>query len=82
MSNQKAEHREQSRQLRKEMSRFTLNCSEVQITASHGNISLNGRVRPMKGHEESFESSIAAMLKALRAQRGVRDVLAEWTVIL
>jgi len=81
MSNLKAESREMTRHLRKEMARFTVDCNDVQIGVSHGNVSLHGRVRSIKGHEATFESSLTALLKALRAQRGVRDVLAEWTVV-
>ena len=71
-----------TRHVRKEMSRFTVDCGEVQVGVSHGNVSLHGRVRSVKGHEANFESSMAALLKALRAQRGIRDVQAEWTVVL
>ena len=81
MSNQKAENREMTRHLRKEMSRFTLDCNEVQVGFTHGNVTLHGRVRSLRGHEETFESSLLALLKMLRAQRGVRDVMAEWTVV-
>lgn len=82
MGANKEENRDMTRLLRKEMSRFTVNVSEVQISVSHGNVSLYGRIRPMKGHEEAFESSIAALLKGLRAQRGVRDVQPQWTLII
>ncbi|MBC8141633.1 MAG: hypothetical protein H7Y38_09365 [Armatimonadetes bacterium] len=80
MANQKTENRELTKTIRKEMSRFAVDCNEVIISATHGNISLHGKVRAMKGHEATFESSVNALLTNLRAQRGVKDVHPEWQV--
>ncbi len=71
-----------SRDLRKEMSRHNVDVNEINIGVSHGNVTLHGRIRALKGHEVAFEGNLAAMLKSLRAHRGVRDVLPEWTVVL
>lgn len=76
----KGENREMTRTIRKEMARFAVDCSEVMIGCNHGNITLHGKVRSVKGHEAGFETSIKSLLTALRAQRGVRDVLAEWNL--
>ena len=81
MANAKIENRETTRVLRKEMSRFAVDCGEVVVQVTHGNVSLYGRVRAMKGHEATFESSMSAMLAAMRAQRGIHDVHAEWHIM-
>jgi len=78
----KSENLEFSRAARREMSRHTVDCGEVQISASHGVIYLHGRVRPMRGHEENFEQGVTGLLKALRQRMGVRDVVTDWTCIL
>ena len=77
----KAENQDISRQVRREMGRHSIDCGDVQISASHGVIHLHGRVRPLRGHEESFEASVNAFLKALRQRIGTRGVYAEWTCI-
>jgi hypothetical protein len=77
----KAENLEFSRAARREMSRHSVDCGEVQVSASHGVIYLHGKVRPMRGHEENFESGVIALLKALRQRTGVRDVITDWTCI-
>ena len=82
MNKAKAENQEMCRQVRREMGRHTVDCSEVQVSATHGTVHLHGRVRPMRGHEAGFETSITAMLKSLRQRPGIREVYPEWTCIL
>ena len=76
----KAESQEMCRAIRREMGRHSVNCSEVEISATHGAIRLHGKVRPMRGQEEQFESAVKGMLTALRQRPGVRDVFTEWTM--
>lgn len=77
--NARSANLEMTRMVRREMGRHSLDCGEVQISASHGTITLHGRVRAMRGHEDAFESSLNGFLKALRTRPGIRDVVAEWT---
>jgi len=70
-----------SRSARREMSRHSVDCGEVQVSASHGVIYLHGKIRPIRGHEENFELEVTALLKALRQRMGVRDVITDWTCI-
>ena len=79
MSNTKIVNREACTDTRREMSRHSIDCGEVQITSTHGVIRLYGKVRPMRGREATFEEDVTVMLKSLRQQRGVRDVITEWT---
>jgi hypothetical protein len=62
------------------MGRHSVDCGEVQVSASHGVIHLHGRIRPMRGHEEHLEQGVTGLLKALRTRPGIRDVITEWTV--
>lgn len=82
MSSNKAEAKEMSRHVRTEMARHAVDCGEVQITCSHGIIQLYGRIRPLRGHEEHFGAEVEGLLKGLRQRSGIRDVQAEWTIIL
>ena len=66
---------------RREISRHSVDCSEVQISSSHSVIYLHGKVRPMRGREATFESDVTVLLKALRQRSGIRDVITEWTCI-
>jgi hypothetical protein len=77
----KTENMDFSRAARREMSRHTLDCGEVQVSASHGVIYLHGKIRPLRGHEDNFEESVNALLKALRQRMGVRDVITDWTCV-
>ena len=79
MNKQKAENSEVSRTVRHEMARHSIDCGEVQVSASHGVVYLHGRVRALRGHEEHFEAEMNALLKGLRQKSGIRDVIAEWT---
>jgi hypothetical protein len=75
----KTENQDMCRTVRREMGRHSIDCGEVQVSVTHGMVQLNGRVRPMRGHEEIFESAVTAFLKALRQRPGVRGVYPEWT---
>jgi hypothetical protein len=66
---------------RREISRYSVDCNEVQINASHGIIYLYGKVRPLRGHEGTFEADVTTMLKGLRQRSGIRDVITEWTCL-
>ncbi|MDX1934522.1 MAG: hypothetical protein SFU56_18130 [Capsulimonadales bacterium] len=66
---------------RRELSRHSVDCNEVQISSSHGVIYLHGKVRPVRGREGTFESDITVLIKALRQRAGIRDVVTEWTCI-
>ena len=81
-NNKKAESQEQSRQVRKEMARHSVDCGEVTVMATHGVIQLHGRVRPMRGHEANFDEEINALLNGLRQRSGIREVILYWTRIL
>lgn len=80
--NAKHENQEMCRMVRREMGRHSIDCSEVQVSTTHGTVSLHGRLRPMRGHEANFETAITGFLKALRSRPGVRDIMAEWTYAL
>lgn len=80
MNKAKQENQEMNRATRREMGRHSVDCGEVQVSASHGTIHLHGKVRPMRGHEETFDADLAGLLKALRQRPGIRDVITEWTV--
>ncbi len=82
MNKAKAENLEQSRLVRREMGRHSVDCGEVQVSVVHGVIHLHGRVRPMRGHEANFEAEVTALLKSLRQRSGVRDVITDWTCVL
>jgi hypothetical protein len=77
----KTENLELGRMVRRELGRHALDCADVQVTATHGVIYLHGRVRPMRGHEATFEQSVTNFLKAVRQRHGVRDVINEWIAI-
>ena len=77
----RAESQEMCRSVRREMGRHSVNCSEVEISATHGVIHLHGKVRPMRGQEEVFDSALKGMLTSLRQRPGIRDVYAEWSVM-
>ena len=79
--NKKTENLEATRAVRREMARHSVDTSEIQVMVSHGNVTLHGRLRPLKGHESSFKQSAEGLLKSLRARPGIRDVNAEWTAI-
>lgn len=79
MNKAKTENQEMCRQVRREMGRHTVDCAEVQVSATHGVIHLHGRVRPLRGHEANFETAVTALLKALRQRPGIREVYPEWT---
>lgn len=81
MNKAKAESQDMCRMARREMGRHSVDCSEVQVSITHGMIYLHGRVRPMRGHEATFETSLAGMLKSLRQRPGVREVHTEWTCV-
>lgn len=82
MNKIKAENQAMCKEVRREMARHTVDCSEVQVTTSHGTVTLNGRVKPLRGHEETFEMSSTNFLRALRQRKGIRDVVVDWTSIL
>ena len=77
----KAESQEMCRVVRREMGRHSVNCGEVQVSAAHGTIHLHGKVRPLRGHEENFESAVNGLLTSLRARPGIREVYAEWACV-
>ena len=71
---------EMVRSVRREMARHQLDVSEATVSAMHGIVHLNGRVRPLKGHEHEFEQEIHSLMKSLRQRSGgvIRDVIMEW----
>lgn len=70
---------EMVRSVRREMARHNLDVSEATVSAMHGIVHLNGRVKPIRGHEAEFEQEIHALAKALRQRGGgIRDVVMEW----
>jgi len=77
----KQENQEQCRTVRREMGRHSVDCGEVQVSVSHGVIHLHGRIRPLRGHEATFEAAVTGLLKSLRQRSGVRDVITEWTCV-
>ena len=80
MNKAKTENQDVCRQVRREMGRHSVDCGEVQVSATHGVIRLHGRVRSMRGHEGNLEMGVTGLLKALRQRPGIRDVITEWTV--
>jgi hypothetical protein len=82
MNKSKTENLEICRSVRREMGRHSVNFGDVQVSATFGVIRFHGRVRPLRGHEATFDADIAGFLKALRQRAGIRDVVAEWTIVL
>jgi len=75
----KSEDKEMNRTVRREMGRHSVDTSEVQVSYVHGSVTLMGKVRPMRGHEDAYEEGVSGMLKCLRQRAGIRDVRTEWT---
>ena len=67
------------RYVRRELARRQLDTGETQVCAMRGIIHLNGRVRPIRGHEGDFEAEIHTLYKVLKQRAGVRDVVMEWS---
>ena len=76
--NIKAQNQTLIRLCRTEFARHKVDCSEVQVSASYGVIMLNGKVRAIRGHEESFTTDVQGLLKSLRQRPGIRDVVTNW----
>ena len=76
--NIKAQNQTLMRLVRTEFARHKVDCSEVRVGASYGVVMLNGKVRAIRGHEESFVTDVQGMLKSLRQRPGVRDVVTNW----
>ncbi len=69
---------EMVRAVRREMARHQIDTSEAQVGASHGVVHIYGKVRPIRGQEEIFESEVHALFKCLKQRSGIRDVVMEW----
>jgi hypothetical protein len=70
---------EMVRTVRREMARHQIDASMTSVSAHHGVIHLYGMVRPLRGHEQEFESEMIALYKCLRQRPGVRELIAEWS---
>lgn len=68
------------RLVRRELARFSIDTNETIVSSSHGIVHLNGRVRPIRGHEEVFSEELGKVHRVLRQRPGVRDVILEWMV--
>ena len=66
------------RTIRRELSRFSIDISETIVACSHGVVHLNGRVRPIRGHENDFSEEVTKVQRVLRQRPGVRDLVIEW----
>lgn len=71
---------EMVRMVRREMARHQIDSSEVQVSAMHGVVHLNGRVRPIHGHEDEFEEEVRTLFRVLKQRPGIRDVVMEWII--
>ena len=71
--------RETVRAVRHELSRHVLDTSEATVHATHGIVHLNGRVRPVRGHENEFNEELNKLQRILRQRSGIREVIMEWT---
>ena len=71
----------QGREIRKEMGRHSVDCGEVLVSLSNGQIHLFGKVRAMRGHEGTFQSDLDSLIKSLRKRNGIRDVITDWTIV-
>lgn len=72
---------EMVRAVRREMSRHQIDSGETQVYVSHGIVHLNGRVKPIRGHENEFDEEIHTLHRVLKQRPGIREVLFEWTVV-
>jgi hypothetical protein len=70
---------EMVRAVRREMARHNIDTSEASVSAMHGVVHLNGRVRPIRGHEAEFMEELHTLHRCLRQRPGIRDVIMEWT---
>ena len=66
------------RTIRRELARFSLDISETIVASTHGIVHLNGRVRPIRGHENDFNEELTKVQRVQRQRPGVRDVIMEW----
>lgn len=66
------------RTIRRELSRFSIDISETIVASTHGIVHLNGRVRPIRGHENDFNEEVTKVQRVLRQRPGVRDLILEW----
>ena len=68
------------RMVRREMARFCIDTSETIVSSMHGIVHLNGRVRPIRGHEDEFSDEVLKVPKVVRQRPGIRDVIVEWDI--
>ncbi len=71
---------EMVRAIRRELARYPIDTSETIVSCNHGVIHLNGRVRPVRGHEDEFNTEVHTIQKVLRQRQGIREVIVEWTL--
>ena len=67
--------------VRREMARRPMDCSMVDITASHGVIYLRGTVRQARGQVIDLKQEITHLCTVLKQRAGIRDVISEVQII-
>jgi hypothetical protein len=63
--------------VRRELARRPIDCSMVDIYASHGVVYLRGTVRLVRGHNIDLEQEIKTVMTVLRQRQGIREVISE-----
>jgi hypothetical protein len=63
--------------VRREMARRQMDCSMVEITASHGVIYLRGTVRQVRGQAVDLKQELTHLCTVLKQRAGIRDVIPE-----
>jgi hypothetical protein len=67
--------------VRREMARRPIDCSMVEVYASHGVVYLRGTVRGMRGHDIDLKQEISILMTVLKQKAGIRDVVSELQTI-
>lgn len=66
--------------VRREMARRPIDCSMVDVHASHGVVYLRGTVRPLRGHNIDLQQEVTLLCTVLKQKSGIRDVINELQV--
>lgn len=63
------------RDVRREMGKFSLDCTKVTLSIRRGTLSLYGKVAPLSGKESIFDNERKALVKALQNLPEINNVV-------
>ncbi len=75
------EQKQMQMMVRREMARRPMDCSMVDVSASHGVIYLRGTLRQAKGHAIDLKQELNMLITILKQKAGIRDVVPELQII-